>query len=529
MKRITPVLVAIVFLCSVAVDRPAWGRGFGGAHGGGGGFGGGGAGGFGGGGPGRGGFGGAGGGLGGAGFGGGGLEGGLGGAGMGAGGFGGGGAGLGGGRLDDLNLGGGGLNGPGAGGLDAGGLGQGGTRRRSWRRQVRRRQPTVRRTRGRRLRLGRSRRGAGQFGHRWRRAPTRSELGSFLGLPSDNGLHNLSGETQSKGSQIYDNIRAGNGPGQNFISGETQSKGSQIYDNIRAGNGPGQNFIHGETQSKGSQIYDDIRAGNHPFQPISPWIANNNAVVIRNNFNTYNIYTGGWYRRYPAAWYPAAWAYGSPWVYAPWPTLWVWLGYPSGDPDYYEYGSNIVVQNNSVYVNGQDAGTTAEYAQQAQTIAQAGAGQQAADGGQWMPLGVFAVSNGQQTTATDVLQLAVNKQGALRGNYTDTTTNKTQIVQGSVDKQTERAAWTIGNDTQTVFDTGIYNLTMDQATVLVHMAGGKTEQWSLVRLDQPDQQAGAAERAVTDSFSCSLHAPREDYTSQLALLDLDSKALNSAS
>jgi hypothetical protein len=301
----------------------------------------------------------------------------------------------------------------------------------------------------------------------------------------------LSGQTQSKGSQIYDNIKSGDGPAQNFISGETQSKGSQIYDNIKAGDGPGQNFIHGETQSKGSQIYDNIKAGNHPFQPVTPWIAHNNAVVIRHNFNNYNIYTAGWYRRYPAAWYPAAWAYGSAWVYAPWPSLWVWLGYPTGQPVYYEYGTNVVEQDDSVYVNGQDAGTTAEYSQQAQSLAQAGAGQQAADGGEWMPLGVFAVSNGQQTTATNVLQLAVNKQGILRGNETDTTTNKSQIVQGSVDKKTERAAWTVGDDSQTVYETGIYNLTMDQTAVIVHMGNDKTEQWSLVRLDQQDQQPAA--------------------------------------
>jgi len=59
---------------------------------------------------------------------------------------------------------------------------------------------------------------------------------------------------------------------------------------------------------------------------------------------------------------------------------------------------------------------------------------------------VFAISYDQQTKANLVRQLAVNKQGVIRGNYTVTMTNDTQPVTGSVDKKTQRAAWTIGKN-----------------------------------------------------------------------------------
>ena len=55
--------------------------------------------------------------------------------------------------------------------------------------------------------------------------------------------------------------------------------------------------------------------------------------------------------------------------------------------------------------------------------------------GDWLPLGVFALTKPNQTKSDISIQLAVNKQGIVRGNYTDNVTNKNQVIQGSVDKQ----------------------------------------------------------------------------------------------
>ena len=86
-----------------------------------------------------------------------------------------------------------------------------------------------------------------------------------------------------------------------------------------------------------------------------------------------------------------------------------------------------------------------------------------------------------------VVQLAVNKQGVIRGNSTDTTTGETQPVQGSVDLQSQRVAFTIGDNSTHVFETGLYNLTKDEAPALLHAGSDSTEQWLLVRLQQPAQ------------------------------------------
>ena len=43
-------------------------------------------------------------------------------------------------------------------------------------------------------------------------------------------------------------------------AGETQSKLSQLYDQIKAGGDSNGQLVPGETQSKLSQIYDQIRA-----------------------------------------------------------------------------------------------------------------------------------------------------------------------------------------------------------------------------------------------------------------------------
>jgi len=318
--------------------------------------------------------------------------------------------------------------------------------------------------------------------------PTRSSLNNFLGLPSDNGLHSLSGETQSRASQAYDRIRAGDGPRRNFIPGETQSPLSRAYDQIRAGDGPRRNFIPGETQSALSRLYDKARASNRPLRPIQPWRRHNNAVIIRRNFNNYFIFTPGWYRRYPAAWYPAAWVYGDAWTVASWAALAAWLDARGPAPVYYDYGNNIVYQDNSVYLNNQDIGTATQYYDQAQNLASQGSDEPADVGEKWMPLGVFALSDANQTAANMILELAVNKQGVVRGNYTNTATGQTLPVHGSVDKKTQRVAWTIGDNTSTVFETGLYNLTKDEAPALVHFGQDRTEQWLMVRLNQQDQQ-----------------------------------------
>jgi hypothetical protein len=107
-------------------------------------------------------------------------------------------------------------------------------------------------------------------------------------------------------------------------------------------------------------------------------------------------------------------------------------------------------------------------------------------------LGVFALTKGNQANSIVTIQLAVNKQGVIRGNYTDTATDKTMVIQGAVDKQTQRVAFTVGDNKSNLIETGLYNLTKDEAPALVHVGSDETDQYLLVRLDKDTQAANSS-------------------------------------
>jgi uncharacterized protein (TIGR03000 family) len=162
-----------------------------------------------------------------------------------------------------------------------------------------------------------------------------------------------------------------------------------------------------------------------------------------------------------------------------------------------------------------DAGTTEQYAQQAVTLADHGQQAQVPKTDTWQSLGVFALVQGDEKTANTIFQLAVNKAGIIRGTYYDGLTDTTKDVFGSVDKKTQRAAWTIGKDNKTVFETGFYNLTKDETPVLVHVGKDKTQQWMLVRMAEPKNgEAAPAQSAAAPSQS----APARQATASLTVI-----------
>jgi hypothetical protein len=214
---------------------------------------------------------------------------------------------------------------------------------------------------------------------------------------------------------------------------------------------------------------------------------------VRNNFNHWDCYGRGWYTNHPGSWYAAGWAAGAAWNTATWASLGDWWGY-AAEPIYYDYGTNVTYQDNSVYMNGQDLGSSEDYYNQATELAQQGTEADAPADGDWLPLGVFALSKDAKATSDVVIQLAVNKEGIIRGNYTDTVTNKTQTIAGSVDKQTQRVAFQVGDNKTAIIETGLYNLTKSEAPVLVHLDKDRTEQWLLVRMNKGGQQDSAVSR-----------------------------------
>lgn len=215
------------------------------------------------------------------------------------------------------------------------------------------------------------------------------------------------------------------------------------------------------------------------------------AGYVRTGFGYYNCFRPNWYARYPGCWYFPGWAAGFVWTYPTWNGIYPYLGFVA-QPYTYDYGNDIVFQNNTVYVAGQSAGTPEQFAEQAITLADAGVQANAPASENWKPLGVFALVQGDDKTSNNVFQLAVNKDGIIRGNYYDGVADTNTEVYGSVDKKTQRAAWTIGKKKDRVFEAGIYNLTQPEAPCLVHLGTERTQQMLLVRMDAPKDGPGAA-------------------------------------
>jgi hypothetical protein len=205
------------------------------------------------------------------------------------------------------------------------------------------------------------------------------------------------------------------------------------------------------------------------------------------------------------------WGY-SPWLgYQPWNYWWSnpgWnglTGYMSGygfnQPYFYDYGAggNVVYTGNQVLVNGQDVGTPAEYAQTAAELAAVDPATIAqSDPKDWMPLGTFSLATSQdEANPPRVIQLAINKEGLISGTVFNRNSDKLYTVQGRVDKDTQRVAFTIGDHTNTVLETGLFNLTQEQTPVLVHYGPEKTATYLMARLPAPETGTQSTQTANT--------------------------------
>jgi hypothetical protein len=223
-------------------------------------------------------------------------------------------------------------------------------------------------------------------------------------------------------------------------------------------------------------------------------------AAVNGAYTRWNVFTPGWYGGYPGAWWPGKWAVATTaWAVATWPYASAYCGC-SGDGVYYDYGGNVAYEDGTVYVDDQPIASAEEYYGQATEIADTGAAAVADTASEpanddWMPLGVFAVVADENQTQTDkVLQLAINRDGVIRGNFQDVMTEQVTPVVGSVDKATQRVALKLEGNDQVVVETGLYNLTNDEAPVLVHFGPDRQEGRLLIRLKQPEESgdAGAA-------------------------------------
>jgi hypothetical protein len=354
-------------------------------------------------------------------------------------------------------------------------------------------------------------RGFNQFGGaRSGSLPTARSLDSFLGLPTDMGMHQASAMPHSvgyagdaRGLSSFDSAAAGergargtviHGPdGTTIAHGAAGERGAVVGPNAAAGGaavtrgtvvrGPGGNVVaHGSAVTRNWSAADYRVQGNY----------------ARATFNRYDCFNRGWYDHHPGAWW-AGYRAGI-WTGASWSALNGWFG--ADWPIYgYNYGNDIAYVDNNVCLYGQPIATADEYYQSAADLIQTGvdapvqsqpppsdptAAAPNSQSANWLPLGVFEAIPPDEKSSKMMMQLAVNKAGIIRGNYFNTGDNNSQLIEGSINKKTARAAWCVADKQDVIFDTGLYNLTQDESPVLVHYGKNKQEQWTLVRLKQED-------------------------------------------
>jgi hypothetical protein len=71
------------------------------------------------------------------------------------------------------------------------------------------------------------------------------------------------------------------------------------------------------------------------------------------------------------------------------------------------------------------------------------------------------------------------------GAYQSMLTDDQRPMAGQIDKASQGAAWRIGDNTETIFESSLANLTQDVSPVAIHFGKTRTQTWLLVSMPEP--------------------------------------------
>jgi len=329
--------------------------------------------------------------------------------------------------------------------------------------------------------------------------PTQGQLGNFLNMPSGSTARPGAIASGGRPTQLpatggsFGKTVTGPGGGQITVGGKGGSRTGPGGGTIGAGaagikvTGPGGNSytkVAGGAAIRGPGG-NTVAAGRGASFVNGQFVGGRSWAAVNGSFTRWNSYGPGWNARYPGCWWPGRWAAaGTIWAATTWALAGSYCGC-SGEPVYYDYGDNVVYEGDNVYYGDQPVATAEQYYQQAGEIAASAEESQNDD---WLPLGVFGVVKEGEESTEKLVQLAVNKDGVIRGNYHDLLADKVTPVSGAVDKETQRVALKLEGNDAVVVETALYNLTNDEVSVLVHFGADRQEPRLLVRLQQPESQ-----------------------------------------
>jgi hypothetical protein len=191
----------------------------------------------------------------------------------------------------------------------------------------------------------------------------------------------------------------------------------------------------------------------------------------------------GWYGSYPSN--PWWW-----WAPAAIGTTVAFVDGLTPDPVYVDYGMNVIYEGDTVYVDNKPV-PAAQYTQPmidlAVNVEQPPPPLPPAEGqkAEWMPLGVFALAQEEKGDPIMFFQISVSREGLISGAYNSTLTDDQRPIAGQVDKASQRVAWRIGDNMDTIFVTSLGNLTLDVSPLAIHFGKTRTQTWLLVRMPEP--------------------------------------------
>lgn len=266
--------------------------------------------------------------------------------------------------------------------------------------------------------------------------------------------------------------------------------------------------------SRASSSVSGVRITPNRTTPISRQSLRNRANLVREYYHHRDVFRRDFWGRYSGWWYPG------------WRDWWAYYYYPYDElcqywedancaekPVFYDYGNEIKYSGDEVYYGSKAAATADEYFTQAQLLANSVALSSKVKPNQsdWKSLGVFSLTEGDQTNSSSLFQFATNKAGELRGNYYNTLTNEVKPLQGKIAHKTGRVAFTVGDNRDVVYDTGLANLLSNESSLLLHYGKNQTQQWNLVRI--PKDKLGSESASTSNSTSKSTTAPKQKDSS----------------
>ena len=198
-----------------------------------------------------------------------------------------------------------------------------------------------------------------------------------------------------------------------------------------------------------------------------------------------NLYSRRWYYYNSNPWWYwwgwATWNQVDSWVDNDWDGAWD-----------YEYDDNVVFDDDSVYINDEPVASAEDYIAMGEDLADIGEPGET-DKIDWLPLGVFAMSASEEDQDPQMtVQLVLAKDGRVGGTYFHARTESTREIKGSLNRETQRIAFKIGDETDNVIEVGLDSLTRDQAPIWVHFDhGSRTQTWTLIRLPPPPEAEAA--------------------------------------